>query len=173
MMGHLRWAGLVAACTACSLAFPTESFVLQPSPCVPAPCAQGMCGVIPNTCDGTQTIRCGDGCDYLPDGGVAAGTRTCNALNQCAAVPTSCTRLSQAEACVAKGLATACHLRDDGCGGVVQCGGCRQQEQCKPGSSGLRFCVCVPRTLASCSETECGQVLPDQCGGLFECPKCP
>jgi hypothetical protein len=177
---------LTALAASCTLAFPADGLVRESSGvstdldagCTPAACMNTACGFIPNTCDSSKTIQCGNQCAYRRvDGGaydgsvVDATTTTCSESNLCQRV-SKC--VPKANPCVFMGVSFACHLRDDGCGGVVDCGNpCRGQERCAPVASGQFFCLCQPTPLAElCTTATCGKNLNDGCGKIVACPRC-
>lgn len=61
-----------------------------------------------------------------------------------------------------------CGLRDDGCGGKRDCGGCPGSESC--GSGVCRGTACVPKTCAEL-QAACGLAL-DGCGRTIDCGRC-
>lgn len=106
---------------------------------------QGACTL--NTCEQENGRYCGivgDGCGGELDCGDCPAGQECGAAglpNLCAATPGTCTPLSCSD-----GAAKYCGEIGDGCGGVIDCGGC------DPG-------------------LECGARIPRLCG--VPCPLCP
>jgi hypothetical protein len=99
-------------------------------------------------------------------------------LNACVSdgdppMPPVCTPLTTTELC--PGVNDACGYLSDGCGGLVDCGGCASGNYCNG-------TVCTPATCTpqSCSQQgyACGQ-FPDGCGGIADgamtdtCGTCP
>ncbi len=76
----------------------------------------------------------------------------------CGCTPASCS----------EGPPKQCGLRDDGCGGHRDCGGCSGGDTCSAGT--CRAGACTPKTCAELSAT-CGLVL-DGCGGSLDCGRC-
>ena len=94
----------------------------------------------------------------LPDGGLDGGPYEC--------VPKTCADYGPA----------TCGQQGDGCGGVIDCGGCTGAEVCggdptRPGQCAVPPSTCVPKTCAEVG-AECGPV-GDGCGGVINCGTCP
>lgn len=75
-------------------------------------------------------------------------------------------------ACVPLGIETCgqdeCGLRSDGCGGLIDCGGCEGGAHCS--SAGICVEGCTERTCASAGY-ECG-LHSDGCAGVIDCGTC-
>jgi hypothetical protein len=158
--------------------------------CGPCPMGQtcggggvlGQCGApdggscVPLTC-GSQNVGCGpagDGCGNAIDCGGCAMGQACGAggiLGHCGApdggacVPQTC-----------PGLHIGCGPAGDGCGNLIQCGGCPEGQTCGgagvPGQCGAPEAgACAPQTCGD-QHIGCGPA-GDGCGNQIQCGPCP
>jgi hypothetical protein len=135
--------------------------------CDPATCssAGAQCGTIADQCGGL--VNCGP----CPAGQVcgAAGANKCGAGQSC--VPSS-----ESAACdrtnpdVSK---RKCGLVSNGCGGVIDCGGCTDPLKCNGAGDTPNQCS---QGTKGCNKVSCGSVVcgaaSDGCGGLQNCGTC-
>jgi hypothetical protein len=129
-------------------------------------------------CDG----KCGtqsDGCGNAIACNASNGGAVCDALagescggggmpNVCGKPP--CTPKTMAELCPATGSNKSCGRQPDGCGNLVDCGGCASDQQCglfTPSICGT-IPTCQPIAVATACAGKCG-VVPDGCGGSYTC----
>lgn len=190
--------GIVAACTgACGLVgdgcggqLDCESSVMTACPtgqsCGGAG-VPGQCGTATQTCTPiAANVACAGKCGVQSDGcgGVYTcsaenGGQTCNAalgetcggagvINQCGAPP--CVPKTTAEACPGSGGMKSCGQQPNGCGGLIDCGGCDAGQQC--GLFQASICgtipTCAPTPIGTACANKCGSV-PDGCGGSYSC----
>jgi hypothetical protein len=140
-----------------------EFMLFDLTSCVSPPsCTPLTCASFPGTC-GVQ----GDGC-----GGQTANCGTCAAPQTCGGggVPNQC-GYPDAGSCTGKTcsqLSIGCGPAGDGCGNVIQCGGCTAPATCGgggvAGQCGYPDAGCTPLTCASYASTKCGEQ-SDGCGG--------
>ena len=127
----------------------------------------GKCGVQSDGCGGTYT------CDNTNGGQTCdtAGGEICGGAgvaNQCGKV--ACTPETQAQACPGSASGASCGFQPDGCGNLIDCGSCPQDQRCglnTPSICGL-LPVCQPTPVATACASKCGSV-PDGCGGVYYC----
>ncbi|HEX5661837.1 MAG TPA: hypothetical protein VFX59_31815, partial [Polyangiales bacterium] len=156
------------ACTADGAAAPTcKSTQVPCTPKTAAVVCDGKCGPQP------------DGCGTAIDCSASNGGQTCNATlgescggggvpSQCGKEP--CVPKTQAELCPVTGGNKACGKQPDGCGTLVDCGGCATDQQCGLFASSVcgTIPVCQPTAVATACASKCGTV-PDGCGGSYNC----
>jgi hypothetical protein len=141
----------------------------------------GQCGgpppgghCTPESC-ASQHLACGsasDGCGNLLDCGVCVPPLSCGG----GGIPGQCGAPDAGARCVPLTCAAQnidCGPAGDGCGGVIDCGGCPGSSTC--GGGGVRG-KCGPPgncTPESCTQQhlECGPA-GDGCGGLIDCGTC-
>jgi hypothetical protein len=129
---------------------------------------------------------CTGKCGYQPDGcgqgytcDASNGGQTCNAnagescggggvANQCGAP--ACTPKSEAEACADHGGFKSCGKVGDGCGHLIDCGGCTDDQICGLGQANVcaQKPACMPTAVATACAGKCGTV-PDGCGKSYDC----
>lgn len=101
--------------------------------------------------------------DASPDGDSSVGINLDGALDG----TSSCKKLTCAD------LGITCGPAGDGCGGIIECGGCTPPETCggggKPSTCGGTT-GCVPKTCADYG-FDCGPA-GDGCGGVIQCGTC-
>ena len=133
--------------------------------CVPATCAAQ--GPQPG---GLTCGPAGDGCGNLIQCGTCTAPQTCGGGSP--SVPGVCggTAACIPETCVSQNV--KCGPAGDGCGHVLNCGGCTLPSTCGGGGTqnqcGTNSSNCVPETCAS-QNANCG-VIGDGCGGVT--PSC-
>lgn len=137
--------------------------------CVPVhvmdACA-GKCGFVSDGCEGGYQCGAGNG-GVVCDGSAGDSCGGGGVPNQCGRP--ACTPLSEAEACPVVGGFESCGQQPDGCGGLVDCGGCPGAQQC--GLSTANVCgevSCTPTPVRMACGGRCGTV-PDGCGGQYNC----
>ncbi|MET0287672.1 MAG: hypothetical protein ABW352_24505, partial [Polyangiales bacterium] len=129
-------------------------------------------------CDG----KCGtqsDGCGNAITCNASNGGQVCNAAsgescggggtpNQCGKPP--CMPKTQLELCPLSGTNKSCGRQPDGCGNLVDCGGCASDQQCGlfTASQCGTIPTCQPLAVANACAGKCGTV-PDGCGGSYTC----
>jgi hypothetical protein len=137
------------------------------TPLDPAVVCDGKCGTQSNGCGGAITCNVsngGDVCDSA-NGESCGGGGT---PNECGKPP--CVPKTQAELCPTTGGNKACGRQPDGCGALVDCGGCAADQQCglfTPSVCGT-IPTCQPTAVATACAGKCGTV-PDGCGGSYTC----
>jgi hypothetical protein len=160
--------------------------LIQCGPCTPPQTCggggqPGQCGstdggsCTPQTC-AQQNIACGpadDGCGNLIQCGPCTSPQTCGGggqSGQCGAVDGgSCSP----ETC--QQLGANCGPVGDGCGGLLQCGGCMPPQSC---GGGGQASVCGYVDGGSCTPSTCQMLgvmcgpAGDGCGGLLNCGAC-
>ncbi len=148
----------------------------------------GQCGSGATVCQPlAASVVCANKCGTQSDGCV--GSITCNASNggqvcdpskgescggggvasQCGAPP--CMPKTTEQLCpTATGTNKSCGKQPDGCGNLVDCGGCATGQQC--GLTTASVCgtipVCQKTPVATACAGKCGSV-PDGCGGSYTC----
>jgi hypothetical protein len=146
---------------------PTDSGGHSTGSCKPRTCADAdaNCGPI------------GDGCGGLIQCGTCTGSEACGGggkPSKCGGA-TNCVPLTGANdgsgACAGK-----CGPLADGCGGLIQCGGCTAPQTCGGGGNpsvcgGSSACVPSLKADVCTGAAPCGQV-GDGCGGIIDCGGC-
>ncbi|MET0343347.1 MAG: hypothetical protein ABW252_20220 [Polyangiales bacterium] len=136
-----------------------------PDECTPKTAAEvcpGKCGAVSDECSGVVVCTATSGglsCD--------ANQRCENAT--CVATGATCTAKTCTE------LGHQCGLHGDGCGGVLNCGGCDSDERCDYTASPIA-CIALPPTTPTCTPLtraaacagNCG-VVGNGCGGMIDC----
>ncbi|HUR57898.1 MAG TPA: hypothetical protein VM029_09325, partial [Opitutaceae bacterium] len=146
-------------------------------------CRDSICGpalddaCVPLACKqpgGTYCGRIGDGCGQLLDCGSCAAPLTCAG----GGLANICGTNADSGDCNATTCTPAngryCGIVGNGCGGLVDCGGCPAGQSC--GAAGLpQLCGAVNCTKSSCTPAAggryCGEV-GDGCGGKMDCGNC-
>ena len=151
----------------------------QPGRCAIPPMPDGGVdagyGCVPKTCDDYGPATCGqqgDGCGGVLECGTCTGAEVCGGdptlPGQCAVPPSTCVPTT----CAA--LGAECGPVGDGCGGILNCGGCPAGQQCGgPGqpSQCVPISQCTPKSCDDYSDSTCGQQ-SDGCGGIIDCGSC-
>jgi hypothetical protein len=138
--------------------------------CVQLPIATACAGKC-----GSQSDGCGAAynCDSSNGGQTCdtAGGELCGGsgvANVCGKV--ACTPKTQLQACPGSANGKSCGVQPDGCGGLIDCGGCAQDQSC--GLNTASICgtipVCQATAVATACAGKCGSV-PDGCGGVYQC----
>jgi hypothetical protein len=134
--------------------------------CTPLACTQATgqyCGMI------------GDGCGHTQNCGACPAGSTCGA----GGVPNLCAP-DNISTCVAVTCQQAggkfCGAIGDGCGRMLDCGGCPAGESCggdgTPGVCGKGSITCMPLTCTPTGGRFCGKI-GDGCGHTLDCAGCP
>jgi hypothetical protein len=147
-----------------------------------AQCTSTMVSCTPKAaavaCDG----KCGaqsDGCGNAITCNANNGGQVCNAQagESCGGggVPDTCGKppcvpKSQAELCPVTMGAKSCGKQPDGCGTLVDCGGCASDQQCGLFTQSVCGTIptCQPIPASTACAGKCGMV-PDGCGGSYTC----
>jgi hypothetical protein len=130
-----------------------------------AACDDGNPATVNEVCDlDGQCVDLGP----MPENCEVRGDEDQNGLSDCddpvcAAAATCCV----ADTCDARGA--SCGLINDGCGGLVECGGCPEGQTCGGGGE-PNACGCSPIACADVFAT-CGEI-DDGCGGTLDCGGC-
>jgi hypothetical protein len=139
-------------------------------PCMKTPVSEVCAGKCGNQSDG-----CGGA--YTCDG--SNGGQTCNAQigetcgggnvpNVCGKKP--CVPKEQGELCPMVGGEKSCGQQPDGCGALVDCGGCATDQQCGLTTNSVCGTIpsCQPIAQATACAGKCGTVA-NGCGGSYTC----
>ena len=137
------------------------------TPIAAAEACAGKCGTQSNGCEGTYSCTAANGgqtCDTAAGESCGGG----GVANVCGKPP--CTPKSSTQACPGSGGNKSCGQQPDGCGGLVDCGGCAQDQQCGLTSASICGTIpsCQPIAAATACAGKCGTV-PDGCGGSYNC----
>jgi len=149
---------------------------------VPNQCGSGAQGCTPIAAATVCRGKCGsqsDGCGGTYACGATNGGQTCDAnagescggggvQNECG--KPACVPKTFAAACPGAGSYDSCGKVTDGCGELIDCGGCPTSQTC--GLKTANLCadqpVCKPVAAAMACAGKCGTV-PDGCGGTYSC----
>ena len=145
-------------------------------------CGSGSASCVPTLATTVCAGQCGnqsDGCGGAYTCDASNGGQVCNAAigETCGGggVASSCGKpacvpKTQAVACPGDGTNKSCGQQPDGCGGLVDCGGCATDQQCGLVTASICGTVpsCQPVAVASACSGKCGMV-PDGCGGSYNC----
>jgi hypothetical protein len=127
----------------------------------------GKCGDQSDGCGGIYTCNStngGQSCDVNNGESCGGG----GVANQCGKV--ACVPRTQAAACPGNANGRSCGSQPDGCGNLIDCGGCSTNEVCglnEPNICG-QIPQCQPTSRATVCVGKCGS-LPDGCGGSHQC----
>ncbi len=140
------------------------------SACMPTPASEvcaGKCGFMPDGCGSGYNCDGTNG-GVICDGGAGESCGGGGVRNECGKPP--CTPIMPGQACPGSGAFKSCGKVSDGCGNLVDCGGCPTDQSC--GLQTANLCgavpVCQPTPIAAACASKCGDV-PDGCGGKYTC----
>jgi hypothetical protein len=126
----------------------------------------GKCGFVSDGCGGAY--KCSDHGGLVCNANAGESCGGGGTANACGKPP--CTQKTQGEACPGVGDDKSCGQVPNGCGGLIDCGGCLDGQEC--GLESANVCgtipTCQPTAVNTACSGKCG-VVPDGCGGTYTC----